>query len=272
MENLIINLENLGFSQTEAKVYLTLLNNGKLNGYQVSKILTISKSSSYSALNNLYKKNMVYLIPEEDSSYYPEKPDVIFKRLVNKFEKSVDEVLDKLENIDKEVVDQSYYNIYGFDNNVEKVKEIINEAKDEICINTEIEIELFEKELRKALERGVRILMFAMHKIDIKDIPIELYCFQNNLLCESSKRMLMVADYNIAHIFGGDAYSEVVGTFSENENLISMVSQHIAHDIYTSKLFDKSDKSPITESERVHSIEENMFFDKIKFDLKERIE
>lgn len=264
MDDIILNLEKLGFSSTEAKVYVTLLKNSRLNGYQVSKILNISKSSGYSALNNLYKKNIIYLIPGESNTYYPEKPNLVFERMLKKIEDSATAVVSQLERENRNNIDLNYYNVYGFNNNLEKAKELILSAKKEICLNTGIDLWEFEKEIRQAAEKGVRILVFAMHRLDVKDLPIEAYFYPNEAIGSVNTKTILSVDYEVAHVFGGYKNKENVGTFSRNENLISLVSQHIVHDIYNVKLMKKTGVAPITDDERIYTIEEKLFFGSVK--------
>ncbi|QZY56175.1 helix-turn-helix domain-containing protein [Crassaminicella profunda] len=62
MKEIINMLEKLSFSKTEASVYITLLKHPKLTGYQIAKKINISRSSVYSALDNLYNRGGVSLL------------------------------------------------------------------------------------------------------------------------------------------------------------------------------------------------------------------
>jgi hypothetical protein len=56
-------LQDLGFSRNEANVYLYLMNSKFASPTKVSKELNLSRSTVYSVLSNLKKKNLTYLDP-----------------------------------------------------------------------------------------------------------------------------------------------------------------------------------------------------------------
>lgn len=78
-------LERLNFTKTEAAVYVDLVKNFKLNGYQIAKNLNMSRSSVYSALDNLYKKGVVFLLPGESQIYKAENPSALLGKMKNEF-------------------------------------------------------------------------------------------------------------------------------------------------------------------------------------------
>ena len=53
MKKMISHLEKLGFTRTECLVYIQLVKAGQSNGSQIAKLLNMSRSSVYSALNKL---------------------------------------------------------------------------------------------------------------------------------------------------------------------------------------------------------------------------
>ena len=81
IENIIKHLEILNFSRIEAQVYVTLVKHSKLNGSQIAKILNLSRSSVYSALNSLYNKGIVFLLPGESNVYKAQDPDILLETL-----------------------------------------------------------------------------------------------------------------------------------------------------------------------------------------------
>ena len=72
------------------------------------------------------------------------------------------------------------YNVSGFDNLLQKAKEIINQANLEIYLNTDFNLELFGKELCDAVERGVRVIGFSFNKMASPHEKIELHSRSEN--------------------------------------------------------------------------------------------
>jgi sugar-specific transcriptional regulator TrmB len=62
-------LLEFGLTRQGAAVYLTLLTEGDLSGYQVAKALGISRSNAYTALANLVEKGAAWLIEDSATRY-----------------------------------------------------------------------------------------------------------------------------------------------------------------------------------------------------------
>lgn len=62
-------LVQFGLTRQEANVYLCLLRNKDLSGYEVSKITGISRSNVYSALASLVEEGAAYLLEGETNKY-----------------------------------------------------------------------------------------------------------------------------------------------------------------------------------------------------------
>ena len=62
-------LVQFGLTRQEANIYLCLLSNKDLSGYEVSKLTGISRSNVYSALASLVEKGAAYLLEGETNKY-----------------------------------------------------------------------------------------------------------------------------------------------------------------------------------------------------------
>ena len=62
-------LAQFGLTRQEANIYLCLLQNKDLSGYEVSKITGISRSNVYSALASLVEEGAAYLLEGETNKY-----------------------------------------------------------------------------------------------------------------------------------------------------------------------------------------------------------
>ncbi len=257
------SLEKLGFTKTEAEVYIILLKYGAMNGYQVGKILNMSRSSVYSALNNLYKKNFIYLIPGDTNEYRAEKPKFLIEKLKKNFIDTADVMIRDLEQISIKERDEKFFNLEGMENLIDKTKEIINSAESEICINSTVPIAKFEIEMEKAVKSGVRIILFSNPEEECRIKNVEQYGYFRERWGDE-ERIMIVADYREVMIGGGKKGSKIIGTFSENPVLVQIVSEHINHDIYFSKLQKKLNKSAvIEEADRTGTIAEKKFFEEL---------
>ena len=239
MKEILNLLERLNFTKTEAAVYLELIKNSALTGYQVAKNLNMARSSIYSALDNLYKRGVVFLLPGDAQVYKAENPSTLLNKMKQEFVDNADLLEEKLNNIDNTQYEERYLNIEGYDNVIAKTKELLMTAEKEVYINTDFNLNIFEKEFQELFERGVRIIVFSFSNISFQDMPIEIYKHEHAIICKKESRMMLVVDYKKTLIAERGQNDEFLGTFTENRLLASIVSEHIHHDIYLLKLRKK---------------------------------
>lgn len=237
MDEIIKLLEKLNFSKTEAAVYIDLLKNSSANGYKIAKNLNISRSSVYSALDNLYKKGVVFLVPGDSQVYKAEDPSVLIEKLKNEFNETTSLLNDRLKDLEVPNIEERYVNIAGYDNIIIKIKQLLLEAEKEVYINTDINLNKFKNELKQIVERGVRIIVFSFKHQVLEDVPIEIYT-HCNIECEGKEtRIMLVIDCKKTLVADrGPHREEFLGVFTENILLASIAAEHIHNDIYILKL------------------------------------
>ncbi|SFC68444.1 TrmB family transcriptional regulator [Clostridium uliginosum] len=258
MDKIVELLEKLNFSKTEAAVYIDLLKNSKLNGYQIAKNLNFSRSSVYSALDNLYKKGIVFLLPGNTQVYKAENPSTLINKMKNEFVETTDLLEEKLKELKVSDLEERYLNIEGYDNIISKTKQLLLSAQKEVYINTDFNLESFSKEFIEIANKGVRIIVFSFSKVESKDLPIEVYS-HNNISCLGKEtRMMLVVDCQKTLVADRGAYREkMLGAFTDNILLCSIVSEHIHNDIYLLKLKNRCNDNLITEDIKLNTMLEN---------------
>lgn len=241
-EKLIEKLEKLNFNKIEAKVYIALIKYNELNGSQIAKKINASRSSVYLALDNLYKRGCVYLISGDTNMYKAEKPEVLIEKMKANFEEAANTIKDDLLQLDKADNGKNYYNLNGTQNFINKAKELLLYAKKEVYINTCIDLQIFKNELDILKNRGVRIIVFTYSKMNVENLPIELYRHPiedyDEAECQKDEiRLMIVIDLNYTLICSTNSEeAEMTGTFTENQFLANIIAEHIHHDIYLLKL------------------------------------
>ena len=149
MDEIVSLLEKLNFSKTEAAVYINLLKNSSSNGYQIAKNLNMSRSSVYSALDNLYKKGIVFSLPGNSQIYKAEDPSTLTNKMKNEFVETADLLEIKLKELKNSDSEERYLNIAGYDNVISKAKELLLTAEKEVYINTDFDLQIFSREFNE---------------------------------------------------------------------------------------------------------------------------
>ncbi|HOV13899.1 MAG TPA: helix-turn-helix domain-containing protein [Spirochaetota bacterium] len=276
MENIIREeLEKLGFSKLEALAYIDLVQKGAMSGYQIAKNLNVARASIYPILDSLYRKGIVSLIPGETNVYSPGAPESVLEKIKKDITQASDFAKIELSKMSQHHDNDRFINIEGYDNIINKIKELIDSAEKEIIFHTDFDLFQFENELKNASARGVRIIAFAWEKIDVGTLPIELYSREIDKNHIEEIRMMMSVDFKktlVASNTNSRKYSppvktekaenynfiksEFLGTFTENRLMVHVVTEHIHFDIYLMKMMKIYGTDMINENIQIKSLME----------------
>lgn len=253
MEHVIAILEQFRFTKTEALVYVDLLKNGHLTGYQIAKNIGLSRSSVYNALNALYRKGYIFLLPGENNLFRALETDILIPRLKREFEeaaKSLDEALSHLETSDP---GGRYLNVEGQDNLIVKAKELLLEAEADVLINTDFNLSIFEQELLTLVKRGIRIMVFTFSKVELTLPGIEIFSHAHAVNGEYASSRLMITVDSKRTLIGSKEQGKYVGTYTDNTLLSKIVAEHIHHDIYLLNIKNKYGDQAVSDEIKVKS-------------------
>jgi sugar-specific transcriptional regulator TrmB len=107
MEELKETLKEIGLSESESQIYLTLLKKGEISVAEISQISGLHRTNIYDCLEKLKEKGFVsYLLKNNKQAYRASEPNIIldyFKEKENKISRIIPE-LNKLKESIKEKV------------------------------------------------------------------------------------------------------------------------------------------------------------------------
>lgn len=245
----------LNFTKLEAQIYLTLLNQGDMSGYQLAKKIDISRPSIYNALNHMYEKGIVLLLADNSSVYKAENPSILFERLNDEYAKNSKKASMELKKLFEEKHEEQFINMKGFNSILYKVKELLLSAQKEVYINTNFDLQALKEEFKVLKSKRIRVIVFSFMNLDIDDLDIEFYTHNRSFKAEDlSYRMMVVVDQKITLV--ADAYKERsnwLGTITNNPLMVSIVTEHIHNDIYLLNLRKRHGIRLFDDEIRIHT-------------------
>ncbi|MBM7556050.1 TrmB family transcriptional regulator [Halanaerobacter jeridensis] len=253
---IIEELQKFGFKEIEARVYLELVKAPNSNGSQLAKSLNLPRTSVYSALDNLYEEGIIFLLPNQKSKTYKAVPPTeLLDNLKDVYMNSIETLESEFDKINIQEQNRDYINIKGEDNVIEEIKKMLKSAEKEIYLNTNYDLDLFEEELKLLEEKSVRVILFSFHDFNLKGLEdkVEFYHHHKKEGQNEEKRMMLVVDEREVLIANKKSNGELLGTITENNLLVSIVAEHIHHDIYLLKLKEKYGENLIDEEIKLNS-------------------
>ena len=229
MNELIEKLKEFGFNSYEGKVYLALLKKYPATGYEVSQSANIPQARAYDSLKSLECENIVYSTNEKPQRYSPISPSELTQRFKRKTNAAIEFLEKKLPDI-KENYDEPIHTIYGLQNSIDKIKEVIKNTKETLYLEIwAIDYRQIENDIIQAYDRGVNIKIVGYDNLTSIYATVYNHEWGNELENSFGSRLFYLLSDNSESIFG-KIEKQVV--WSKNDEIALLIKEFIVHDMY----------------------------------------
>lgn len=238
-DKLIEDLKIMGFTDYEAKIYISLVKKNPLTGSEVSRLSGVPTAKVYVNLEKLVQRNVVNLILGESVQYVPIDPVELITRYKQAMLSSLERVENGFLNIrNNRDTDQFLWNIQDYNVFILKAEELINNTEKSLWIV------LWSFELKKLADN-------IAHTVQKKDIFVRIMSDEENDLLEShlfkhfslftqgsvARPMIVVRDESEVLIGLSDDNCHAI--WSTNPVLVEMALTHIRHEYAIFQLANK---------------------------------
>ena len=234
-------LIKVGFSLNEAKVYVTLLQNKALNGYEIAKLSGVSRSLVYDVIERLLNKGFIIKSEGAINYYVALDYNKTLEKIDNENHKNLLNAEAKLKLLSKKENDNEFiFNIRGIDKFIDKAKERILLAKREISLSIwKQDFALLEDDLLKAIKRGVKVYIFSFEDIILDKAEIFSYKVKDASNLFPYRRISLIIDNNDTFI-GENIGDKSVSIYTKNQAISSLAIDEIVLNIFWFKLIEKN--------------------------------
>ncbi len=252
MEN-VSNLKELGFTRYESACYMALISKHPVNGSELSKISGIARSRIYDVLRNMISKG--YVIEIEASQYAPFPPDELVKKLNRSFIQKVKAFEKGVAGAKQESMYEYIWTLKGYENIMDKAKDMISNAKNEIYARLFSKASNYlEKYLKQADRRGIKIRYIAMGDVSVKFDVMVIHPEKDLLLEKIGGRSFdIITDKkeSLAGVFepGNEDNSPI--SWTRNKWFVTANRDSLRHDFYhcfLEKIYEN--KQELTDEEK----------------------
>ncbi|MFN1909277.1 TrmB family transcriptional regulator [Clostridioides difficile] len=113
MDNIINELQNIGFTKYESQIYISLLKESPLTGYEISKLSGVPQSKVYENITKLLNNNIIINVGTDPIKYIPINPNELLKNKKKEFDNSMDNLKNSLRILNKNKSVEYVLNIKG---------------------------------------------------------------------------------------------------------------------------------------------------------------
>lgn len=158
--DVIEKLMHFNMSRQEAIVYACLWEQGKLTGYEASKLTGISRSNVYGALNVLADKGAAIITESNTTLYSAVSPEEFLTNKLRHLEEDKKFLVENMPNITPN--EEGYLTIQGYRNIKDKIQYMIEHCDMRLYLAASGNIiKEFEEVLSEAKRRNLKIVLMS---------------------------------------------------------------------------------------------------------------
>lgn len=240
-------LQELGLTQSEAKIYLALLANSSANGNQVSRHAGVPSAKVYENLERLRSQGLVAQL--DDGKFVALDLEEFLGQKRSRMREVETLLRDSVRRKTHAVHGEILWHGRGYRALIDRAERLIATAHDEVLISAwPSELQHLLSTLDEALGRGVRVavLVFAPHH-DVEPLfanllhHASLSAFGHAMFPAVQDRhrdqAAFVTDGAASLLMSGSTGAEWVGVRTTNPAVVETVANYIRHDIYINKIY-----------------------------------
>lgn len=242
MENILENLKVFNLTESEARVYLTLVQNGPQNGYETSKNSGIARTKIYAILENLVIKGFALSNLTESSKVYIATPiEEILEVKRNEFHHTASNLKDEITNLTVKVRVDYLFEINNKDQIIEKCISMIKEAQKQIYIQIFYEdVHYFEELLKEKEKENVEVILIYFSE-KAKIIPIKNtihHAYIDGKIEDLGGRFINITIDSKESLFSLFSSRENKAIWTQNKNYVFLSKEYFKHDVYCLRLIE----------------------------------
>lgn len=231
-----MSLEDLlgcfNLTHQEAVLYLLLCAEGRLTGYEASKLSGISRSNTYTSLAALVEKGAAWLEEGAATRYTPVPVAEFCDNRLRKMRENRELLVRSVTGPRRET--EGYLTIKGERNIFDKMRNMIGEAQERVYIAVSgTTLALVTPELKQAVDRGLKVVIITSPPFDMEGAMIYLST-------TSQEQIRLIADSR--NVLTGDIKSEAESSclYSNKKNLVDLFKRALKNEIELARIQERS--------------------------------
>jgi len=237
---ILANLKELGFTEYEGKVYMSLINDHPQSAYNISKSSGVPHSRVYDITRRLIRKGYVTSKGTNPELFSPISPEELISRMRRENSKLTGELQVQLESLNFTADFDPVWNLSGPREAMVMAEQLIDEAEKIIFVGLwDKEFFLLRECLKKAHTRGVKIniLLYGEAEPDFGEVYYHSIEKLNDIN-EVGRSLDLVVDGKVCITGSLGAIVPCQAVWTRNKGLIKSIEGYIIHDFYIAEVSD----------------------------------
>ena len=236
-------LQGLGFSDYEARAYMTLLERHPATAYEVSKLAGLPRANVYAVLQSLQHKHAVQPVSENPARYAPVEPEILFERIAESARERCTRIVGRLAAVRERQADSRQY-VWSLAGEAEidaKISEMIAASASHVWVKAmDRVLERHRDDLARAARRGVEVLIILFGQQPERfrfGRRSRVYLHEGNGIPVglALDQVTLTTDFDAALV--ANLRAPAHGAYTRNQPVVTMADTLIRHEIYMAEIF-----------------------------------
>ncbi|MGH0692840.1 TrmB family transcriptional regulator [Bacillus cereus] len=242
MDYIVQQLKKIGFNEYEAKSYVSLVKQGPVTAYQVSKDSGVPRARIYEILGNLVEKGIVMKEEINDTTRYSPLPVEIFlQKAQTEWQSTYEGISDSLKKLEtsEEKTDNRVITLKDNQTIISYCQALIKKAERRIVISMWDEMyEALKEDLSEVADK-VTIQGITLHvENPIKNLEAHRITPYTETL--STEHWFIVSIDSKAMIYGPSLEERNIAFYTDDPVHIYLLEDYVWHDVLVNRLVRRS--------------------------------
>lgn len=251
-------LVQFGLTRQEANIYLCLLQNKDLSGYEVSKRTGISRSNVYSALASLVDKGAAYLLEGETNKYTAVLVEDFCENRIRQLARLEQELAAQIPQIRDNA--EGYITIRGHRHIMDKIYNMLQHVVYRVYLSMpEAYLEQFRTLLEQLAAKGKKVVLLVSDASEIKIKGCILYLSNKK---DRQLRLIVDSSYVLTGEMTGDITDSCL--YCGQKNFVNVFKDSLRNEIRLIELTraESSGNVQVVKGEKIQAMKKKAFVTK----------
>lgn len=241
-QTIIQELKTLGFSEYEARIYVSLIETSPTTAYELAKKSGVPRPNAYSALSSLSDRGAAMPVSENPVRYVARDPKEHISSIAKRTLATCEDLVEKLSEIATPAADDYVWNLLGEAEIFAKMSEMIEQAQDVIWIKAGPEVLRPHREalIEMTGKRGVKlsVILFGDDADEFQfndNCKIHIHEASGTRMGSADNLFTMTIDHG--EMLTANEDDGIQAAYTQNKAVVTMALSLIRHDYYMAEIF-----------------------------------